>query len=161
MIGLTVLLIAVFWFWLARKISSSLVKESKNKVSHRIASIFLYSLVVITPFGDEILGRIQFNHLCNTEAKAWVSPNVNEITSAREGINKLGPREGLIFPVTEQAFTYVDSKTGITFYSVKAFHTPGGWIMRHGLGLGNSSSCWPEHWASQDFGFNLDSMLHK
>ncbi len=161
MIGLTVLLIAGFWFWLARKISNSLLTKSENKTSHKIVSILLYSLVLVTPFADEIVGRIQFEHLCNTEAKAWVAPNAKEITSARRGIRKMEPRDGLIFPVTEQEFTYVDSKTGATFYSVKAFHTPGGWIMRHGLNLGNSSSCWPERWMSRDLGLDIDAMLSK
>ena len=161
MIGLTVLFIAGFWFWLAIKIGGSLLTKSENRISRKIASALLFSLILVAPFADEIVGRIQFENLCNTEAKAWVAPNAKEITSARRGIEKMEPREGLIFPVTEQEFTYVDSKTGATFYSVKAFHTPGGWIMRHGLNLGNSSSCWPERWSSRDFGLDIDSMLKK
>jgi len=161
MIGLTVLFIAGFWIWLAIKISGSLLTKSENRTSRKIASILLFSLILVTPFADEIVGRIQFENLCNTEAKAWVAPNAKEIISARRGIERMEPREGLIFPVTEQEFTYIDSKTGATFYSVKAFHTPGGWIMRHGLNLGNSSSCWPERWSSRDFGLDIDSMLNK
>lgn len=159
MIGLTVLFIAGFWLWLAIKIGGLLLTKSENSISRKIAGILLFSLILVAPFADEIVGRIQFEKLCNTEAEAWVAPNAKEITSARRGIDKIEPREGLIFPVREQEFTYVDSKTGATFYSVKAFHTPGGWIMRHGLNLGNSSSCWPERWSSRDFGLDIDSML--
>jgi hypothetical protein len=161
MIGILVLLIAIPWLLFANYIGIILVTKSKGNIFKICISIFLSFLIVIAPFTDEIIGRVQFEHLCSTEAKAWVSSNAKEITSARRGIERLEPREGLIFPVTEQEFTYIDTKTGATFYSVKAFHTPGGWIMRHGLNLGNSSSCWPERWMSRDLGLDIDSILER
>jgi len=157
MIGLITLFAFGLWLWVAGLLARALTRL----LGLRLLGILLYPFIAAIPFADEAIGRWQFHQLCESEAKVWVASNIKNITAAREGISALSDRSGFIFPIREQAASYVDAETGKPFYSFKAFHTPGGFVMRSGLNLGNSTSCWPEHWTSRENGFDIDEMLKR
>jgi hypothetical protein len=124
-----------------------------------LSTVLLYPLVLAIPFADEAIGRWQFNRLCEREAKVWIAPTANQVQAAQ----RIGPhfvdRDGFLIPVREQPIVYVDAHTGQPFYTVKAFHTPGGAIMRAGLNMGSSSACWPPNWSSRENGIDIDKLL--
>jgi hypothetical protein len=153
MIGIITLAFFISWFWIANKITRSISGKT------RFPYVIIYVMILALPFLDEIIGRIQFQNLCNTEAKVWVSPTASEVIAAREKDTPTFSRQGFIFPIREQSSIYVDAHTGMEFYKYKAFHTPGGWIMRSGLNLGNSSSCWPKKWGFRENGIDIDLLL--
>src|SRR6266478_4698688 len=155
MIGLLVLGAAVVWLIAAGFITRFVVRLSWFKRAPVLSEIVIYPFIVAAPFLDEVIGRWQFRQLCNAEAKVYVAPNAKDVVAARPGRNGTSARSGFLFPVTEQAVSYFDARTGETFYSFKAFHTPGGFVMRSGLNLGHSTSCWPEKWTSRENGFDL------
>jgi hypothetical protein len=99
--------------------------------------------------------------LCSKEAVVWVSPTVSEVTAAHKVKSDIFTRSKFIIPIREQPVTYLDARTGKEFYTFKAFHTPGGWVMRSGLNLGHSTSCWPEDWISKHNEIDIDAMLEK
>ena len=78
----------------------------------------------------------------------WIAPNAGEVFAAKRGVaSGSSDVAGSAIPISEQFIEYVDFSTNKPFYSLKAFHTPGGRIMRAGLNMGVSSSCWPtQYW---------------
>lgn len=161
MIGLTALAVLGFWVFIVLKISKILTKFIKAEKIKKFAVPLVFMLVFCAPVSDEIVGRLQFYRLCATEAKVWVAPNASEIVAARRKDTAMIQRSGFVFPIREQSGIYLDVETGKPFYTFKAFHTPGGFLMRNGLGLGNSSSCWPEKWSSQANNIDIDAMIKR
>jgi hypothetical protein len=159
MAGLIVLAFVVGWLIFSGVIASGIARAIAPQSIRELSAILLYPLVVAVPFADEAVGRWQFKRLCEREAKVWVAPTANQVQAAR----RVGPhfidRDGLVIPVREQPIVYVDAHTGQPFYTVKAFQTPGGMIMRAGLNMGSSTACWPPKWSSRENGIEIDKLL--
>jgi len=159
MAGLIVLGLAVGWLIFSGAIAGGIARAIAPERIRGLTAILLYPLVLAIPFADEAIGRWQFHRLCEREAKVWVAPTANQVRAAR----RVGPhfidRDGLFIPVREQPIVYVDAHTEQPFYTVKAFHTPGGMIMRAGLNMGSSSACWPPKWSSRENGIEIDKLL--
>ena len=153
MIGIITLIFFCSWFWIAHKITKLITKKSG------FPFVVIYLMILALPFADEIVGRAQFQILCDNEAKVWVSPTANEVTAAKKLEKGITTLSGYAFRIREQSVTYIDANTGEEFYKFKAFHTPGGWIMRSGLNLGHSTSCWPSKWSSRENGIDIDLLL--
>lgn len=164
MIALIVLIFAVLCVAVACFLTAGIVRllVPRRPPVLKLLVVFLsFPAFLVLPFADEIIGRSQFRKLCDREAKVWVSPNAKKIRAAR----RVGPdfveRSEFVIPVREQPITYIDAETGAPFYRAKAFHTPGGFIMRHGLNMGSSSECWPERWTAVQNGIDIDELLKR
>lgn len=160
MAGLIVLALAGAWLWLAVVLGKRASSRVRSPLLALIALIGAAATIAVLPFADEIVGQWQFNRLCESEGKVLVSPNAAQVLAARD-VSTFTERDGFIFPVRQQWVKYADASTGEVFYSVKAFHTPGGLIMRAGLNMGSSRSCWPERWSSKERGLDLDAMVKR
>jgi hypothetical protein len=160
MIGLTVLAIFLLWLFIAWKLAGTIAGRIKSLWVSSVVAVVVFFSILLLPFVDQWLGQRQFKRLCEAEAKVWVSPTAKSVQAA-QGMTDMISREGLIFPVTEQSQRYVDVITGEVFYRFKSFHTKGGFVMRAGLGLGHSTSCWPKDWGSKDHGLDLDILLKR
>lgn len=161
MIGLIVLLLAGTWLFLAGTVAKRVAQFLFPERFAVRATVLLFPLILCLPFLDEIIGRRQFHSLCERDAKVWVAPNAKEVTAARKGDSKTHVRVGFLIPITEQPIVYIDELTGKPFYTAKAFHTPGGAIMRAGLNMGNDSSCWPKNWTARENGIDIDTLLKR
>ena len=159
MAGLIVLGLAVGWLFVSGTIASRISRAVAPAKVVGLVAILLYPLILAVPFADEAIGRWQFNRLCTSEAKVWVAPSATDVKAARRTGPDFVDREGFVIPVTEQPIIYVDVDTGKPFYTAKAFHTPGGVIMRAGLNMGSSSACWPPKWTSRENGIDIDKLL--
>lgn len=155
------LALGVAWLLLAGAISGRLARVLSRQGSATIVRVLLFFLVLVAPFADELIGSWQFRRLCDGEAKVWISPNAREVVAAHSTGPDFVERQGLVIPVSEQPIVYVDAKTGQPFYTLKAFHTPGGIVMRMGLNLGHSRSCWPKNWTSRENGIDIDNLLKR
>lgn len=156
MSALFILLIACAWlffsimcarffaFWFTQPHSAAIVKAS--------AFCVIFSL----PFAYEIIGRWQFDRLCNTEAKIWVSPNAKTINAAID-VGSTTDRYGLIFPVWQQSVKYADLANGNIFYTVTGFHARG---LVDG-GFGQSTACWPDGWRGNDHGIDITGLINR
>ena len=160
MIGLIVLFLAIVWLFVSVKFASFLASKFEQPLVSGLVAVLGFIAFVVLPFADELLGRWQFARLCTSEATVWVSPTASTVTAAKD-VGSFTERTGLIFPVQQQSVRYADVSNGEVFYSVTAFHTPGGVLMRAGLGLGNSTSCWPTEWTSRDVGIDIDQLLKR
>lgn len=159
MAGLIVIGIAAVWLFIAFNIARLASKSSPARVSGIVGFTAFVSAAVL-PFADEIIGRRQFQSLCASEALVWVDPNAAKVVAARDA-SRFNERTGFVFPVSEQVSEYVDAATGEPFLRVKAFHTPGGFVMRAGLNMGNSTACWPERWSEPYRTLQLDELLKR
>lgn len=160
MIGLTVLFIAGAWLFVSMKFASFVASRCKRPRATALVAVLSFGVFAVLPFVDEIVGRLQFARLCKTEAVVWVGPNADAVVAAVD-VGNFSERTGLFFPVQQQSIRYADLTNRRVFYTVTAFHTPGGALMRAGLGLGNSTSCWPERWTGQERGIDLNGMMER
>ena len=160
MTGLVVLALAAAWLFVSARVARYVARTIRRPYVSFISGVFTFFALAILPFVDEIVGRWQFQRLCAQEAAVWASPDAARVIAAKQRIG-FSDRKGLIFPVREQTSAYIDSATGKVFYSVTSFHTPGGFLMRGGLGMGNSKSCWPETRSEKEFGLDIDAMLRR
>ncbi|MES2632266.1 MAG: hypothetical protein V4669_04800 [Pseudomonadota bacterium] len=160
MIGLFVLALLAGWLIVTGLITVAIVRAIRFPGSS-LLGLLVFPVVAALPFVDEAIGRWQFQRLCATEAKVRVAPNAKSVVAAKRGNSYITELVGYVFPISEQAVSYVDLATGKEFYSFKAFHTPGGFVMRSGLNMGSSKSCWPEKWTSRANGLDIDALLNR
>jgi hypothetical protein len=103
-------------------------------------------LVFLAPVIDEAIGRWQFARLCDREAVVWLSPNWQSVKAARSNRYPFIEVGWTFIPIRIQRIEQVDAATGEPFMSYTGFHTSGGLLLgRLGLGLGQSTSCWPKN----------------
>lgn len=160
MIGLLFLGALVLWALISVRLGSAIQGWLRIKW-HPVGVGFLFALIVfVAPWADEIIGRWQFAQLCKTEAVVWVGPKAEAVVAAKD-VGSFSERTGLLFPVRQQSVRLADLSNGQVFYTVTAFHTPGGVLMRAGLGLGNSTSCWPERWTGSERGIDTNAMMKR
>ncbi|OHC67797.1 MAG: hypothetical protein A3H93_11445 [Rhodocyclales bacterium RIFCSPLOWO2_02_FULL_63_24] len=154
--------LAGFGVWLAA--ASMLCKRiprwlgiSKHRV---VISVLLFPFVLVAPVADELIGRWQFNRLCEREAVVTLSPDWEKVKRAQHTDIPIVPIDGYVIPIKVQRVEYVDLSSGQRFLSFKAFHTNGGLLFgRLGLGLGQTTSCWPEDWIQITNKLNTDQLL--
>lgn len=160
MIGLTVLFIAGAWLFVSMKFASFFASRCKRPLVAGLVAVLSFGAFAVLPFVDEIIGRLQFARLCKAEAVVWVGPNADAVVAAVD-VGSFSERTGHIFPVRQQSIKYADLTNRRVFYTVTAFHTPGGALMRAGLGLGNSTSCWPERWTGNEYGIDIKGLIER
>lgn len=160
MIGLIVLLLGGAWLFISVMFARFLASKCRRPHVATLVAVLGFAAFAVLPFVDEIVGRRQFAHLCKKEAVVWIGPNAATVVAAKN-VGSFSERDGLVFPVRQQSIRYADLSNGEVFYSVTAFHTPGGALMRAGLGLGHSTSCWPERWRGREQGIDIDAMIKR
>lgn len=158
MIGLIVLLLVGVWLFASMKFAGLTAAGPKRPLVRALVAVLSFAAFAAFPFLDEIVGRWQFAHLCKAEAVVWIGPNAGAVVAVKD-VGDVSDRAGLLFPVRQQSVKYADLSNGQVVYSATAFHTPGGALMRAGLGLGNSTSCWPEKWSEKMRGIDLDAKV--
>ena len=112
-------------------------------------------------FSRRVYWPIAIQSLCKQEDNIWIAPNGREVVAAKRGLaSGSSDLAGPAIPISEQFIEYVDFSTNKPFYSLKAFHTPGGMIMRAGLKMGGYSSCWPKRYWKVN-GIDIDTLLKR
>jgi len=135
MIALLYLACIAVWLVLAIYLSKWSVRLLKLKWGHTPVRVLFFVVFLVLPVADEIIGRRQFNQLCEREAVVWLSPDWKEVKKATR---KSLPQEevnGTIFRVSKTVVEYSDSITGKTFLRTYHFSTHGGFLL-DSLGLG-------------------------
>lgn len=159
MAGLILLFIVVVWLVIAGAVSGRAVAKFRTPVKVFVGPV-IFLCILGLPFIDEIIGRLQFSRLCAKDAVVWVSPGAINVEAAID-VSTFRIRDGYAIPVREQISQYADAGTKEPFLRVSSFHTPGGFIMRAGLNMGSSSSCWPERWTESYRVLDLDNLLKR
>jgi hypothetical protein len=110
-------------------------------------SLILAPLLFVAPMIDEIIGRWQFNQMCEKESVIWLNPNWRKVKAVRDASpHSFTQADWGLIPIEIQKLEYIDVATGQPVLSYRALHTDGGIALgKFGLGLGGTSSCWPKN----------------
>ena len=146
MIGILFLVGIVVWLAVAVMLSLRIPRWVGMTRHTVVVSILLFPIVLTAPFADSLIGQWQFNRLCEREAVVTLSPDWEKVKRARDNGKPIRDLNGYVIPIQVQAVELVDLDSENSILNVKAFHTKGGFLMRHGLGLGLTDSCWPPNW---------------
>ena len=123
-------------------------------------SVLLFPVVLAAPVADELIGRWQFYRLCEREAVVTLSPDWEKVTAARDNDDPIAEIDGYVIPIRVQRVEFVDATTGKPFLTYRGFHTYGGLLLgRFGLGLGQSTSCWPKNKSQLLNKLRIDQLL--
>lgn len=145
MIGLLFLVGIGLWLTVAIVLSKKIPHWLGVTKHSAVISVLLFPVLLVAPIADEIIGRWQFNRLCEREAVVTLSPDWEKVKAARDNDEPVTEIDGYAIPIRVQRIEFVDANTGNPFLSYKGFHTYGGFLFgRLGLGLGQSTSCWPK-----------------
>jgi hypothetical protein len=110
-----------------------------------VISMLLFPLILVAPIADELIGRWQFNRLCEREAVVTLSPDWEKVKRARLVSLPRSDVDGALIRIYASRGEYVDIDTGKTFMTHTHLYTYGGLLFdRLGLGLGGSTSCLPK-----------------
>lgn len=160
MAGLIVLFVAAVWIAIAVFVARAAANRCRAPALGFVVFVSAFLAIAVLPFADELVGRWQFKQLCDQEAKVWVAPNATAVQAAKKA-SLMKDVPGRIFPISAQVSEYVDATTGEPFLRITAFHTSGGLVMRAGLNMGSSSSCWPPRWEESHKTLQIDELLER
>jgi len=141
MIGLTALAILVVYILSVRKLARFIARLAGfDESAVKVGVVFV--VLLLLPFVDEIVGRIQFKHECKKVQGYTVYDAIKGTQLAKRG-DWPPPTVQVpaLIPITKVTSRLFDVKDGTVVMSFDTLSTPGGWVMRSGLNLGNSSSC--------------------
>jgi hypothetical protein len=159
MIGILLLIAIAIWLVAAVLLSKRIPRWVGITKHTTVASLLLFPLLLTAPIADELIGRWQFNRLCEREAVVTLSPDWERVKLAKHREIPTVELEGYFIPIRIQREEYFDGHSGKTFVSKQAFHTKGGFLMRHGLGLDGTTSCWPPKHESIYREIDLEQLL--
>lgn len=111
----------------------------KNPKRARWILIILFSIL---PFGDEIIGRVQFAYLCNKRNLLYVAPdikNYNELTSLK-GAEAIHLSMTAI-PIKKITGFIISPSSGKIIISSTRFFTYGGFLYRNLIFPNKFTSC--------------------
>lgn len=161
MIGLLVLIAIVAWFMTSIQVSQRMPRWLGITRHTSVFSVLMFPLVLVAPATDEFVGRWQFNRLCERESLVVLNPDWKQVKRARKSQVPSQELNGYVFPIRVQLVELVDLDTNKPFLSLKAFHTKGGFLMRHGLGLDGTMSCWPQDWVQVMNQIDSDKLIEQ
>ncbi len=145
MIGLMFLAGLVLWLTLAIMLSKRIPRWLGVTKQQGNLSVLLFPLILVAPVADELIGRWQFNRLCEREAVVTLSPDWVIVKRARQEPDVRRDFDGYLIPIHSWGGDIVDVDTGKVFFTSKSLFTRGGFLFgRLGLGLdGQATSCHP------------------
>lgn len=111
----------------------------KNPKRARWILIILFSLL---PFGDEIIGRVQFAYLCNKGDLLYVDPNIKNYEKlVRSSNSKKIDLHMMAMPIRGGVSYIVSPSSGKVIISTTRFLTRGGFFYRNLTTEGKIFSC--------------------
>lgn len=160
MYSIALIILTYFYVRLAIWVTKRVSRKFAKKRAKLITGILMTLIFILIPTGDEIAGRIYFNHLCETEAEAKVYQTI-ELPAEywdKDGKPKfyvnwadnLGRKYPLIyehgefsslFGIENAGFEFVDKGSGSALGKVVNFRYWGGWLRRNFSPHNTADSC--------------------
>ncbi|MCV2367428.1 hypothetical protein [Roseateles oligotrophus] len=159
MIGILFLIVIAIWLVAAVLLSKRIPRWMGIKKHATVASLLLFPLLLTAPIADELIGSWQFNRLCEREAVVTLRPDWERVKRAQDNDDAITQIDGYVIPISVQRVEFIDADTKQPFLTYKGFHTEGGFLMRHGLGLDGETSCWPKDKTQILNNLNIDQLL--
>lgn len=161
MIGLILIPAFLIWLIISTVLSSKIPDWLGIKRHATVLSLLLFPLVLASPFSDEIVGDMQFRHLCEKEAVIFLSPDWTRVRRASRNDAPITELHGYAIPISVHRVEFIDTDTKQPFLSYKGFQTRGGFLMRNGLGFERRTSCWPKDKTQVLKNINIDQLQNR
>ncbi len=130
MSGLILIFIIVLWVMVVKKLTVFFTKSMPANGFTRLAKILVFTLLLVMPFMDEIIGGFQFRALCEVETQLkYDEAKLSNKTVYPQTIN-LGDLQGMTVPGSSYSQSYTDAKTHELLLSYKVLNADGGWLSR-------------------------------
>lgn len=127
-----------------------------------VAGFALFPVLLVLPIADDLIGRWQFDRLCEREAVIWLSP---DWMSVKKVVRNSLPREeiaGANIRVYKTVVEYSDAETKEVFLKTTHLSTYGGILFdRLGLGFDISRMCHPKNSDEVLKRVDIDSLVKK
>lgn len=128
----------------------------------KAAQFILFSIFLVLPFSDELIGRWQFKELCERESVVYLSDDWQKV----KWVKNISPAyskdlNGYLVRIKEREFKYQNIETGKILFQYSVFYNYGGFLMdRMGLRLsGAPPDCWPKDEQQIRKKINLQQLL--
>ena len=123
-------------------------------------SVSVFPVLFLTPFADEMIGRWQFNRLCEREAVVTLSPDWEKVKRAIQKPDFRREVHGYLIPLHAWSGDIIDADTRQVFMTSQSLFTDGGFLRRHLYGSnGQATSCHPRGMQAIQKQVNLFELL--
>lgn len=130
MSGLILIFIIVLWIMAVKKLTTFLSRWIPASKYNGLFKALLFTLLLVMPFMDEIIGGFQFRALCKSEAVAtYDESKVRGKTVHLKNLSRTN-LTGTVLPVYKRTLKYVDHITNEELISYVELHSDGGWLSR-------------------------------
>lgn len=128
MIGLTALAIVVIWCFLAFQLARRLPKwlGVQKSVLRMVLSVVAFTVFMIGPFVDHIVGMWQFQKLCKEQTGLQIYPGAVNTKRGREVSSEADQLNEYFIPIKRITHSLLDLDTGEVIARHYQFTTPGG-----------------------------------
>ncbi len=162
MIGLMFLAGIAVWLVVVSYLSKWILDLLDPKWRKAPVRALFFVVLLILPMADEIIGRWQFNRLCERESVIYLSDDWQKVKRAKNvSLDQSLELAGYATRIQESELRYQDADTGKIFLRYKSFRNYGGLLMdKIGLRLsGEPTSCWPINDSQVRKEINLQKLL--
>jgi hypothetical protein len=149
MTGILFIGVVVVWISLAIVLTRAMTRNLTSRAKRRVASLFVFALLLALPVADEIIGGFQLRALCREGAEPKYDeakvrgrtvylrrvphPDVPGVTTFPSR------RVHALIPITEEEVVWLDTETAEVLVTYKAYSAKGGVLIR-ALGISNTDS---------------------
>lgn len=130
MTGLSLGFIGIIWILLLLCLCIAITKRMPRSWWPLAVWLGVYGMIFPLPLLDEIVGKYQFDQLCQDNANVvYVHPNAKGRRVYSAGVKDMLLPNNWV-RIWMQEWRYIDASTGETIVRYNALHTNGGWIVR-------------------------------
>lgn len=129
MSGIILLLVLAIWIYVVKKLSGFCVLKMQSSLKKTIVYYVVFTILLITPLVDEVIGKFQFNSLCSLNNRLIFNEDnlKGKTVRTKEVIQR---KIHNIIPITEQTRKWLDVETEEILVVHKMYDAEGGWISR-------------------------------
>lgn len=134
MIGLYLLFLLGIWTVLVAWLSVKIAKRLPVPKWRPLVGIILFAILLPFPFIDELIGKWQFERLCQENSTIYIAPDAKGRTVyLASGTPEEAVKGTWGVPIWIRQWRHVDTTTGETIVSYNSLRASRGWFVRQFL----------------------------
>jgi len=130
MIGLYFFFLLIVWICLAGWLSTRITRKLPDSPRRYFIRLVLFAVLLPLPLIDEIIGKWQFERLCQENSTVYIAPDAKGRTVYLADMLSDEVVKGAWLPIRMQKWRNVDATTGEIIVSFNSLHARGGWFSR-------------------------------
>jgi len=130
MIGLYFFFLLIVWICLAGWLSTRITRKLPDSPRRYFIRLVLFAVLLPLPLIDEIIGKWQFERLCQENSTVYIAPDAKGRTVYLADMLSDEVVKGALVPIRTQKWQHVDATTGEIIVSYNNLQARGGWFIR-------------------------------